>query len=122
MTGHGRLAGVKISPRLARNVAGAWGDAGRSWLADLPALLADVLDRWRLAPGDPFALTYHWVMAVTRDSGEAAVLKLGVPSSEHLWVEAVALRTWAGAGAVRPGRQHGGRRWRTAVHDRPRSW
>ena len=92
---------MKISPLLTRNVTGVWGDAGRSWLACLPALLTEVLDRWRLTPGDPFALTYHWVMAVTRENGEAAVLKLGVPTSEHLRVEATALRTWAGNGAVR---------------------
>lgn len=92
---------MKIPPLLARNVAGSWGDAGRDWLDGLPALLADVCDRWRLTPGDPFELTYHWVMAVARESGEPAVLKLGVPSSDHLRVEAAALRAWNGNGAVR---------------------
>jgi streptomycin 6-kinase len=92
---------VWIPPALTRNVTGAWRDEGRAWLADLPAVLADVLDRWSLEPGDPFALTYHWVMAVTRADGEPAVLKLGVPTSEHLRVEAAALRAWDGNGAVR---------------------
>jgi streptomycin 6-kinase len=82
-------------------VAGAWGDAGRSWLDGLPALLTDVLGRWQLVPGEPFAMTYHWVMAVTRADGEPGVLKLGVPSSEHLHVEAAVLRAWGGSGAVR---------------------
>lgn len=90
-----------IPPALTRNVTGAWRDEGRAWLADLPAVLAGVLDRWSLEPGDPFALTYHWVMAVTRADGEPAVLKLGVPTSEHLRVEAAALRAWDGNGAVR---------------------
>jgi streptomycin 6-kinase len=94
-------AGVWIPPQLTRNVAGAWGDAGRDWLADLPTVLAGVLDRWRLEPGEPFALSYHWVMAVTRADGGPAVLKLGVPTSEHLRVEAAALRAWDGNGAVR---------------------
>jgi streptomycin 6-kinase len=100
-TGCGRLTGVTITPLLARNVAGAWGDAGRTWLDTLPATLADVYERWQLTPGAPFAMTYHWVMAVTRADGEPAVLKLGVPSSEHLHVEAAALRAWNGSGAAR---------------------
>jgi streptomycin 6-kinase len=92
---------VWIPPVLASNVTGVWRDEGRAWLADLPTVLADVLDRWSLEPGDPFALTYHWVTAVTRADGEPAVLKLGVPTSEHLRVEAATLRAWDGNGAVR---------------------
>jgi streptomycin 6-kinase len=92
---------VWIPPQLTRNVSGAWGDAGREWLATLPATLADVLARWSLEPGEPFELSFHWVMAVTRADGTPAVLKLGVPTSEHLRVEAAALRAWNGNGAVR---------------------
>jgi streptomycin 6-kinase len=72
---------VWIPPQLARNVTGAWGDDGRDWLHGLPALLADVLNRWHLHAGEPFALSYHRVMAVTRADGQPAVLKLGVPAS-----------------------------------------
>ena len=46
-------------------------------------------------------LSFNWVAAVRRADGSPAVLKLGVPSSEHLAEEAAALTSFAGAGAVR---------------------
>jgi streptomycin 6-kinase len=92
---------VVVPAVLARNAVGVWGDAGRAWLADLPAVLSGVLSDLALEPGAPFDLTYHWVMAVTRADGTQAVLKLGVPGAEHLAVEAAALRAWGGRGAVR---------------------
>jgi streptomycin 6-kinase len=86
---------------MVRNVTGAWGDEGRRWLAGLPALLADVARDWRLAVGEPFALSYHWVTAVTREDGTPAVLKLGPPGPGHLAVEAATLDFLHGRGAVR---------------------
>lgn len=86
---------------LVRNAVGAWGDAGRVWLAALDPLRTDVLAAWELSAGTPFALSYHWVEAVTRADGTGVVLKLGPPGSPHLAVEAAALRAWAGRGAVR---------------------
>lgn len=46
-------------------------------------------------------MTCHWVVAVTCADGTPAVLKLGVPSTGHLVVEAAALSAFAGRGAVR---------------------
>jgi streptomycin 6-kinase len=94
---------VDIPPVLARNVASVWGEDGRAWLAGLPGLLSDVLGSWNLSPdgGTPFALSLHWVVAVTRADGSAAVLKVGLPGDGHLAVEAAALRAYGGRGAVR---------------------
>ncbi|GAA1742538.1 aminoglycoside phosphotransferase family protein [Luedemannella helvata] len=85
---------------LARNVAGAWGDAGRRWLADLPGVVAAVAADWRLTLADPYDLTYHWVAPATRADGAPVVLKLGVPGSPQLATEAAALTAYGGCGAV----------------------
>jgi streptomycin 6-kinase len=86
---------------LARNVVGAWGEAGRRWLADLPATLAGVARDWDLATGEPFELSYHYVVAATCGDGTPAVLKLGVPTGDSLAREAPALAAFGGCGAAR---------------------
>ncbi len=92
---------VTIPAELARNVVENWAEDGAQWLAGLPALIDDVARDWELTVGSPYELSSHWVTPVTRAGGAPAVLKLGVPSSEHLSVEAEALRVYAGQGAVR---------------------
>jgi streptomycin 6-kinase len=97
------MSTLDIPAGLTRNVVETWGAAGREWLAALPGLLAGVCGSWDLEPagGAPFALSYHWVMPVTRADGSAAVLKVGLPADGHLAVEAATLGAYAGRGAVR---------------------
>jgi streptomycin 6-kinase len=90
-----------VPPALARNVVGAWGEAGARWLAALPSVVAAVARDWHLALGDPYPLSYHWVARATGPDGTAAVLKIGPPEPGHLAVEAAALGTFDGHGAVR---------------------
>jgi streptomycin 6-kinase len=92
-----------IPASLTRNVTQTWGAAGREWLVALPRLLAGICESWDLQPagGGPFAMSYHWVMPVTRPDGSAAVLKVGLPDDGHLAVEAATLGAYAGRGAVR---------------------
>jgi streptomycin 6-kinase len=85
---------------LKRNVIGAWGDRGADWLARLPMLVDEVLDRWSLRVAAPLSMTFQWVAAVRRDDGTPAVLKLGLPRADHQTVDAAALQAWAGHGAV----------------------
>jgi streptomycin 6-kinase len=92
---------VAVPPLLARNVVATWGAPGRRWLADLPTLVAGVARDWDLELGAAFPLSYHWVVAATRTDGTPAVLKLGVPGSAHLAVEAATLQAYDGHGAVR---------------------
>ncbi|MFG3010196.1 aminoglycoside phosphotransferase family protein [Streptomyces cinerochromogenes] len=77
------------------------GAAGRAFIAALPDLAADFLDRWRLTPDGP---SMNGVSAlalpVVRTDGLRAVLKLQLPDEETEG-EPVALRTWNGDGAVR---------------------
>jgi streptomycin 6-kinase len=92
---------IVVPPVLVRNVTGAWGAVGERWLDTLPALIDTVAREWDLVLGEPFGLSYHWVVAATRRDGTAAVLKLGPPEPGHLAIEAAALRAYDGCGAVR---------------------
>lgn len=73
-----------------------WG----AWLDRLPALYRDLVDEWELAPdGEPMNGYCSVVVPVRAADGTPAVLKLGLmdDESEH---EHLALRAWAGDGAV----------------------
>jgi streptomycin 6-kinase len=83
-----------------RNVAAVWGEAGRDWLAGLPATLDAVARDWRLTVGAPYELSFNWVAPARRADGTPAVLKLGVPSAADQSHEAAALSFFAGAGAA----------------------
>lgn len=76
-------------------------EAGRSWLAGLPALVEDCAKRWGLRLGEPYQDSHvSLVVAAELDDGVPAVLKIQFPDqeSEH---EAQALALWNGDGAVR---------------------
>ena len=92
---------IAIPPVFRRNVVGNWGDDGQRWLGELPALVAAITRDWDLELGIPYALSFNWVAPVIRADGSAAVLKLGVPRSDHLADEAATLECYAGQGAVR---------------------
>lgn len=78
-----------------------FGDAGRDWLTQLPALLADCTKRWGLTLAPHFTnLSFNYVAPATLGNGTPVVLKLGVPGYE-LWSEIDALKLYAGDGAVR---------------------
>ena len=92
---------IQIPPSLADNAVRTWGDQGRQWIEQLPALVAACFRRWELAaaPAD-FTLSFNFVMAVQRSDGTPAVLKLGVPTPDFL-SEMAALSVYAGAGMCR---------------------
>ena len=94
-------SGPQVPDVLRRNAAQVWGDAGRAWLEALPDHLAACARRWDLVVSEPFELSYHWVAPARTASGDAVVLKLGVPGQPHLVREAAVLRRWDGRGAVR---------------------
>ena len=70
-------------------------------MAGLPRLVAEVCSEWGLAV-DGSAMTGETalVLPVRIETGEPAVLKLGWPHPEATY-EHLALRAWAGEGAVR---------------------
>ena len=70
------------------------------WLERLPGLAADVVAEWELmVEGDPTYGEAAVVLPVRTPAGQDAVLKLGWPDP-HPRHEHLALRAWAGAGAV----------------------
>jgi streptomycin 6-kinase len=72
-----------------------------NWLANLPALTADYIDRWQLrADGPAMHGVCALVVPVRRADGTPAVLKLTWPHEEATH-EDRALALWNGAGAVR---------------------
>ncbi len=95
---------VPLEPpeRLAATVAAREGGSGRAWLAALPGLAAQYLERWELTPvrvQRPGGNT-SMVVLVTGPDGAPAVLKLGMvtPGTRE---EHAALAHWDGRGAVR---------------------
>ncbi|MFI1399500.1 aminoglycoside phosphotransferase family protein [Streptomyces sp. NPDC020681] len=77
------------------------GEAGRAFVAALPAMAAELLDRWELRrTGRPMHGVCALVLPVERADGTPAALKLQAVDDESVG-EPVALRAWDGDGAVR---------------------
>jgi len=74
----------------------------RSWLADLPAIVEDLTQRWGLMVGRPFEPggNVSWVAPAHDAAGVPVVLKVGWRHDEAIF-EVDALRVWNGVGAVR---------------------
>ena len=84
-----------------RKIMDVHGAYGAAWLAQLPALVAECAERWRLELLPPFPVeSYSYVAPATRVNGEPAVLKVAVPGRE-LACQAEALRHWDGSGTCR---------------------
>ncbi|GAA4840727.1 aminoglycoside phosphotransferase family protein [Kitasatospora terrestris] len=76
-------------------------ESGREWLARLPALVAELRDRWQLVLKEPYhGGSCSWVAPARLPDGRDAVLKVAWPHREAAG-EAEALRLWDGRGAVR---------------------
>ncbi|GHE51229.1 hydroxyurea phosphotransferase [Streptomyces longispororuber] len=77
------------------------GEAGRAFIAALPARAVEFLQRWELTPtGDSMYGMASLVLPVERRDGSAAVVKFQA-LDEETEGEPVALRVWDGDGAVR---------------------
>jgi streptomycin 6-kinase len=77
------------------------GEAGRVWIAGLPAMAAAAIDRWSLVgDGRVASGAVALIIPVARSDGSKAVLKLQ-PVDDETGGEPAALRAWAGHGAVR---------------------
>ncbi|MFE2418837.1 aminoglycoside phosphotransferase family protein [Streptomyces hokutonensis] len=92
---------IDIPAGLALSQESFNGEAGRAFIAELPHRAADFLSRWSLRLDGPS----HYgmcalVLPVLRADGSRAALKLQYLDDETAG-EPIALRTWAGEGAVR---------------------
>ena len=76
------------------------GEAGRLWIAGLPAMAVASMDRWELfGDGQVASGAVALIIPVARRDGSKAVLKLQ-PVDDETGGEPAALRAWAGRGAV----------------------
>ena len=93
---------IDIPEELAATQERYNGDKGREFIASLPALIEDFLERWQLRPdGSPMHGVAALVLPVVRRAdGTPAALKLQLLDEESA-DEPVALRLWDGDGAVR---------------------
>lgn len=92
---------IDIPPGLAASQQKYNGEEGRAFIAGLPDLTADFLDRWELTvDGRPMHGVSALVLPVLRRDTTPAVLKLQLLDEESEG-EPVALRAWDGDGAVR---------------------
>lgn len=92
---------AEVPPSLVASYARAFGEEGRIWIAGLPALAAELLERWELRrDGAVGAGEASLVVPVLRADGSRAVLKLQLPRAETA-AALIGLSTWNGVGAVR---------------------
>lgn len=90
---------LDLPPAYIQAITIRHGEAGRAWLAGLPATLAACAEQWdlRMEPYFP-NLSYHFVApGVRRSDGQPVVVKLCAPTGEFA-EEAGALRHFAGHG------------------------
>lgn len=93
---------IRIPHTLSAYAAEPDNDEWRQWIIALPALLAELAERWSLRIGAPYEPggMCSWVAPARREDGASLALKLGVRhyEAEH---EIEGLRFWDGDGAVR---------------------
>ncbi|MFJ9323561.1 aminoglycoside phosphotransferase family protein [Streptomyces globisporus] len=95
------MAVGEIPQRLVASYATGFGEEGRAWIAGLPSLAADLLERWQLRrDGAVRSGQASLVLPVLRPGGTRAVLKLQL-SREETAAALIGLRTWNGDGMVR---------------------
>uniref|UniRef100_UPI003F491369 aminoglycoside phosphotransferase family protein n=1 Tax=Streptomyces chartreusis TaxID=1969 RepID=UPI003F491369 len=91
---------IRIPEVFVRATIAREGDAGTEWLAELPAIVRDMSERWDCTPdGDAMYGGIGIVVPLLRKTGESAVLKLSFPHPENRF-EPDALAAWGGRGAV----------------------
>ncbi|QSB12753.1 hypothetical protein JQS43_13735 [Natronosporangium hydrolyticum] len=92
---------VVVPEPLRRAQASYHGEAGRAWVAGLPALAESYLERWQLRlDGAPRCGDCALVLPVISPAHGPAVLKLQAVDDETRG-EPLALQTWRADGAVR---------------------
>jgi streptomycin 6-kinase len=90
---------MQVSECFRARIEDNLGASGVAWLRDLPALIADLSQRWRIIVGEPFDLSYNYVARARRSDGAEAVLKVGPPwGGGEFGREIMALRLYDGDG------------------------
>ncbi|MFD5315011.1 aminoglycoside phosphotransferase family protein [Streptomyces ardesiacus] len=92
---------IAMPEEFARSTVDREGEAGATWLAELPGIVEELLERWGCVPGGE---VMHGgvgvVVPVRRRAEESAVLKVSFPHPGNVH-EPDAFVAWGGCGAVR---------------------
>ncbi|MFI5805094.1 aminoglycoside phosphotransferase family protein [Streptomyces sp. NPDC051561] len=90
---------IAVPEAFAQLTVAREGEAGRAWLATVPGLTEELLDRWNCRPTHPATHGQVGLVLPVRDAQGDAVLKISFPhpGNDH---EPDALAVWAGQGAV----------------------
>jgi len=91
---------IGIPEVFARGIIDREGDLGRTWIASLPGLLDQFLQRWSCTPAASIRFgQVGIILPVQRQDGSPAVLKLSFTHPGNMY-EAQAFAVWDGHGAV----------------------
>ncbi|MER6007374.1 aminoglycoside phosphotransferase family protein [Nonomuraea angiospora] len=93
---------IGIPEAFARSTAEREGDPGAAWLAELPGIVAELLERWGCVPDGKVMHGGVGVVVPVRRRGDGvdAVLKVSFPHPGNVH-EPDAFAAWGGRGAVR---------------------
>jgi len=93
--------GLQLPPEFIDKVHRVFGQSGRDWLPELPAIVAQCREQWGLCEGVMCpTVSMNYIEFTTTAAGEPVALKVGVPH-EELFTEMEALRLYNGRGAAR---------------------
>ncbi|MFF0519127.1 aminoglycoside phosphotransferase family protein [Actinomadura nitritigenes] len=90
---------VVIPEEFARSTVEREGEAGTEWLAGLPGIVKELLDRWDCVPDGDVMHGGVGIIVPVRRGGEPAVVKVSFPHSGNVH-EPDAFAVWGGRGAV----------------------
>ncbi|GAA2135996.1 aminoglycoside phosphotransferase family protein [Actinomadura napierensis] len=91
---------VVVPEAFARSTFEREGESGARWIAELPGIVKELLERWECAPdGEVMHGGVGVIVPVRRRRGEAAVLKVSFPHPGNVH-EPDAFVAWGGRGAV----------------------
>lgn len=78
-----------------------YGEAGATWLANLPTLLEQIARRFDVKFGEPLSnLSWNLLISAVTVEGRSAIVKIG-PNQSELTRETTVLRAWHDKGAAR---------------------
>jgi streptomycin 6-kinase len=88
-----------IPDAFARSTVEREGDAGAAWLAELPGIVAELVERWNLVPDGEVMHGGVGVIVPVRRAAQPAVLKVSFPHPGNVH-EPDAFAAWGGRGAI----------------------
>lgn len=77
------------------------GEVGVKWLKEIPQIIKYLERKWEIKVGEPFDLSFNYVVSATRANSTKAVLKIMFPDAKAFQSEVDALKVFDGEGSVK---------------------